>query len=82
MENVNLKIENDALKQRVNELETRLTKYTNPTRNKKYYHENKDEIKQKQYAPSIITPEQRKEYNKRAYQKRKSKSNNETNDNI
>jgi hypothetical protein len=79
---VNLKIENDALKQRVNELETRLTKYTNPTRNKKYYHENKDEIKQKQYAPSIITPEQRKEYNKRAYQKRKSKSNNETNDNI
>jgi len=82
MENVNLKIENDALKQRVNELETRLTKYTNPTRNKKYYHENKEEIKQKQYAPSIITPEQRKEYNKRAYQKRKSKSNNETNENI
>ena len=82
MENVNLKIENDALKQRVNELETRLTKYTNPTRNKKYYHENREEIKQKQYAPSIITPEQRKEYNKRAYQKRKSKSNNETNENI
>lgn len=80
MENDDLKTENEILKQRVNELETRLKKYTNPTRNKKYYHENKEEIKQKQYAPSIITPEQRKEYNKRAYQKRKSK--NETNENV
>jgi len=80
MENDDLKTENETLKQRVNELETHLKKYTNPTRNKKYYHENKEEIKQKQYAPSIITPEQRKEYNKRAYQKRK--CNNETNENV
>jgi hypothetical protein len=74
MENDDLKTENETLKQRVNELETRLKKYTNPTRNKKYYHENKEEIKHKQYAPSIMTPEQRKEYNKRAYQKRKGKN--------
>jgi hypothetical protein len=80
MENDDLKTENETLKQRVNELETRLKKYTNPTRNKKYYHENKEEIKQKQYAPSIITSEQRKEYNKRAYQKRKGK--NETDENV
>jgi len=80
MENDDLKTEIETLKQRVNELETRLKKYTNPTRNKKFYHENKEEIKQKQYAPSVITPEQRKEYNKRAYQKRKGK--NETDENV
>tara|TARA_Y100000389_G_C17242082_1_gene403650 strand:- start:392 stop:646 length:255 start_codon:yes stop_codon:yes gene_type:complete len=75
-----LEEELQSTKQELQATKDHLKKYTAPTRNKKYYHENKEKIKQKQYAPSIITPEQRKEYNKRAYQKRKGK--NETDENV
>ena len=66
----NLKTENEELK-------IRLKKYTNPDRRKKYYQNHKAELLEKQklynnknpsYKP---TKEQKKEYNKRAYEKRK-----------
>jgi hypothetical protein len=69
-----------STKQELQSTKEHLKKYTNPTRNKKYYENNKEEIKQKQYASSVVTPKQRAEYNKRAYQKRKNK--NETTENI
>lgn len=60
------------------QLKKRLKKYTAPERNAKFYENHKEEIieKVKEYQKqtgykSIPTPEQKKEYNKRAYQKRK-----------
>ena len=55
-----------------------LKKYTAPTSRKEYYEKNKDSIKKrvkkynedKNYKP---TPEQKKEYNKQAYLRRKEK---------
>jgi hypothetical protein len=61
----NLLIEN-------NELKEHLKKYTAPKRNKEYYHNNKDKIKEKQSVKKT-DPEKTKEYNKRAYEKRKLK---------
>jgi hypothetical protein len=80
-------LENEQLKQRVAELEAELEltkqhlkKYTAPSRNKKYYEENKDVIleKNKLYKKTVIVDkeiiaEKRKEINKRAYEKRKEK---------
>ncbi len=77
----------ETLKKRVAELETELEltkqhlkKYTAPNRNKKYYEENKEEIleKNKIYKEKVnydlnISIDKRKEYNKRAYEKRKEK---------
>lgn len=80
-------LENEQLKKRVSELETELEltkqhlkKYTAPTNMKKYYETHKEEIKKKAkeykektgYTPTIDI-EKRKEYNKRAYEKRKEK---------
>jgi hypothetical protein len=62
----NLLIEN-------NELKEHLKKYTAPKRNKEYYHNNKEKIKEKQSIKKI-DPEKIKEYNKRAYEKRKLKN--------
>ena len=62
----NLLIEN-------NELKEHLKKYTAPKRNKEYYHNNKDKIKEKQSVKKL-DPEKTKEYNKRAYEKRKLKA--------
>ena len=62
----NLLIEN-------NELKEHLKKYTAPKRNKEYYHNNKDKIKEKQ-STKKLDPEKIKEYNKRAYEKRKLKN--------
>jgi phosphoglycerol transferase MdoB-like AlkP superfamily enzyme len=88
----------ETLKKRVAELEAELEltkqhlkKYTAPNRNKKYYEENKDIIleknklyKEKTNYNENITSEKRKEYNKRAYEKRKEKLKQENNklDNI
>ena len=83
----NLKNEYDDLKQKyieslnkITELENHLKKYTAPVRAKKFYQTHKNEIKktvrehQKQIGyKSSATVEKRKEYNKKAYEKRKEK---------
>lgn len=72
-----------------NLIKDKLKTYTAPKRNKTFYENHKDEIKQKvkEYQQqnnykSQRTPEQSKEYNKRAYEKRKLKILNESNINI
>jgi len=60
-----------------------LKKYTAPTSSKIYYEKHKEAHKQrvKEYKEKINykpTPEQKKEYNKQAYLKRKTKIKNET----
>ena len=72
--------ENKLLKEKINELTEHLKKYTAPKRNKKFYENHKEEIikkvmeykeknKDKKYDPEKI-----KEYNRRAYLKRKEKN--------
>ena len=64
-----------------------LKKYTAPASRKEYYEKNKEAIKERNnnykkntnYKP---TPEQKKEYNRQAYLKRKEKIQKEQNDNI
>jgi hypothetical protein len=77
----------ETLKKRVAELETELEltkqhlkKYTAPSNMKKYYETHKEEIKQKtkEYREKTgyiqnVSSNKRKEYNKRAYEKRKEK---------
>ena len=63
------------------ELKENLKKYTSPNRNKKYYENHKDEIKQKIKEYNIqnnivVSSEKRKEYNKKAYLKRKENTQN------
>jgi len=65
---------------KINELKEHLKKYTAPSRNKKYYENHRDEIiqKSKEYKEKIgnkkvVLPEKIKEYNKKAYEKRKLK---------
>ena len=88
----------ETLKKRVAELEAELEltkqhlkKYTAPKSMKKYYETHKAEIKKKskEYKEKtgytqIIDSEKRREYNKRAYEKRKEKLKQENNklDNI
>ena len=76
--------ENILLKKEIDFLNDRLKKYTAPSRSKKYYDQHKDEIleKQKEYNKAYmkaLDPEKIKEYNKRAYQKRKQKNQNDEN---
>ena len=58
-----------------------LKKYTAPSYKKEYYEKNKEVINErnKNYKP---TPEQKKEYNRREYLKRKEKIKKETSENI
>ena len=84
-----LQDELDATKQELSATKEHLKKYTAPERNKKYYEANKEYVKQKvrecqQKANYVskVTPEQRKEYNKRAYLKRKEKTQNTEIENI
>lgn len=59
-----------------NQLKEHLKKYTAPKRNKDYYHNNKEKIIKKvkeNQAKKKPDPEKIKEYNKKAYQKRKQK---------
>ena len=65
---------------KINELKEHLKKYTAPSRNKKYYENHRDEIiqKSKEYKEKtgnkkVVSPEKIKEYNKKAYEKRKIK---------
>jgi hypothetical protein len=65
---------------KINELKEHLKKYTAPSRNKKYYENHRDEIiqKSKEYKEKtgnkkVVSSEKIKEYNKKAYEKRKLK---------
>ena len=73
-------IEIQQLKNQVCELQEQLKKYTAPTRSKKFYQNHKEELKQKsrEYKEKTnydanIPKDRKKEYNKRAYEKRKEK---------
>ena len=72
-----LQNEISALQQQVITLKTRLAKYTNNERHKKYDENNKDKVKQnaKQYIERLKeeNPEKLKEYRKKAYLNRKQK---------
>jgi hypothetical protein len=73
----NLVVENELLKQRVNELEEKLKKYTNGNNHKNYYEKNKEIVKEKgsMYLKKLKeeNPDKIKEYAKRAYLKKKEK---------
>jgi hypothetical protein len=72
----------EELKNKVNDLTIHLKKYTNKESNKIYYQNNKDKIIQqiKEYNTTHKVnknPDKIKEYNKRAYEKRKLKKYND-----
>ena len=75
--NEDYKVENELLKQRINELEERLKKYTCGKNHTKYYEKNKEKVMENgaNYLQKLKeeNPEKLKEYRKRAYQKRKEK---------
>ena len=72
--------ENKLLKEKINELTEHLKKYTTPPRNKKFYENHKEKIIKKvmEYKEKNKDkkqyPEKIKEYNRRAYLKRKQKN--------
>lgn len=74
---------NNEYEENINELKEKLKKYTAPKRNKTFYENHKEEIikKNKEYIKKNKEnlkkpdPEKVKEYNKKAYQKRKQKNN-------
>jgi len=74
--------ENNELKDKIIQLSEHLKKYTSPERNKRYYENHKEEIIKKvmdykQKNKDKIKkrdPEKVKEYNKKAYLKRKHKN--------
>ena len=80
MNNEELIKENLLLKEEIDLLKEKLKNYTAPKRSKKFYETHKEEIKQKvrEYKEktnynSNIPKEKKKEYNKRAYLKKKEK---------
>ena len=72
--------ENKVLKEKINELTEHLKKYTAPPRNKKFYENHKEKIIKKvmeykeKNKDKKQDPEKIKEYNRRAYLKRKEKN--------
>jgi hypothetical protein len=83
MENISIEKlieENKLLKEKINELTEHLKKYTAPKRNKKFYENHKEEIIKKvmeykeKNKDKKSDPEKIKEYNRRAYLKRKEKN--------
>lgn len=80
-----LKQENEKLKQKLEETETQLQKYTNSDRHKKYYENNKERIKANglEYVKQLKEkdPEKLKEYRRTYYLKRKELNNNTVNHN-
>jgi len=75
-ESINYKEMYETLLIEYNKLKEHLKKYTAPKRNKDYYHNNKEKIIKKikeNQEHNKPDPEKIKEYNKRAYEKRKQK---------
>jgi hypothetical protein len=72
MEQPNYKELYEKLLVETNQLKENLKKYTAPERNKNYYHKHKEKIIEKN-KDKIKDPDKIKEYNQRAYQKRKEK---------
>ena len=83
-ENILLKNKINELEKEIIELKEHLKKYTAPTRYKKYYENHKEELlqKNKEYIKKTnyfenyeytVSPDKKKEYNKRAYLKKKEK---------
>jgi len=74
---IKLKLENQQLKDKNIELESRLKKYTSNQGHKKYYEEHKLEVKNQAsvYLQNLkeINPDKLKIYRQRAYQNRKQK---------
>lgn len=66
-----LEEENKRLRDELTAVKEHLKKYTAPARSKIFYENHKEEILEKKRDPKL--KEQRKEINKRAYQKRKEK---------
>ncbi len=79
----NLLIEFNKFKEEYELLKIQLKKYTSLNGSKKKYYENNKEVlfeKHKEYVKSYkknLSPEKIQEYNKRAYEKRKNKKNDE-----
>ena len=75
--NNELQKENEALLKRVEELETRLKKYTNGDNHKRYYEKNKQKIKETGTAYlqklKAENPDKLKEYSHSAYERKKLK---------
>ena len=74
-ENRLLREELERIKNELAETKEHLKKYTAPSRSKTFYENHKEKILEKKKDPKL--KEQRKEINKRAYQKRKEKIQNE-----
>lgn len=77
-ENILLKNKINELEKEITELKEHLKKYTAPARYKKYYENHKEELlqKNKEYREKnnyqyIISSDKKKEYNKKAYLKKK-----------
>jgi len=70
-----IKKENEELKNKVQELEERLKKYTNGDNHKRYYEKNKDKIKEQgtNYLKKLKeeNPDKLKEYRRNYYLKKK-----------
>jgi len=70
-----------ALQAEIENLKSKLEKYTNNERHRKYYEKNKERVKEnaKQYLNRLKeeNPDKLKEYRHRAYMKRKEKITNE-----
>jgi hypothetical protein len=77
LENIHLREHNNSLLKRIEELETRLKKYTNGDNHKRYYEKNKNKIKETgtAYLQKLKTenPDKLKEYSHNAYQRKKLK---------
>ncbi len=69
----------EELSQENEELKKKLKKYTAPSRNKRYYENNKEKVNQRvneyrervNYKPPQVSKEKRKKYNKRYNEKKK-----------
>jgi hypothetical protein len=69
-----LKKENSELKNKIIILEEQMKKYSNPSRNKKFYQNHKEEmIKSTTEYKKNLPKEKIQEYNQRSYQRRKDK---------
>jgi hypothetical protein len=80
-ENLRLKAENESISETLNKTKVHLKRYTAPVNRKEYYEKNKEEYirRAKEYRERTNykpTQEQKKEYNRNAYLRRKEKLNN------